>query len=145
MYNGILHAHSGLRWLVLLFLVISIIQAFVNRGNAEIKSSDKRFPLLTLITVHTQLLLGFVLYFISPKVVFSAEAMKDSILRFFLVEHLFGMLVAIILITIGYSKFKKAETPSPMWSKILVFYTIALIIILISIPWPFSQYGGGWG
>lgn len=145
MYNGLLHAHSGLRWLVLLFLIISIIQAFANRGKAEVKASDKRFPLLTLITAHTQLILGFILYFISPKVIFGAEAMKDSILRFFLVEHLFGMLVAIILITIGYSKFKKAETPLPKWSKILVFYTIALIIILISIPWPFTQYAGGWG
>ena len=145
MYNGILHAHSGLRWLVLLFLIIAVVQSFSKRNNAEVKASDKRFPLLTLIMAHTQLVFGFVLYFISPKVVFSGEAMKDSILRFFLVEHMFGMLVAIILITIGYSKFKRAETPRPKWSKILVFYTIALIIILISIPWPFSQYAGGWG
>jgi ABC-type Na+ efflux pump permease subunit len=145
MYNGIIHAHSGLRWLVLIFLIISIIQSIGKRKNAEKLSSDKRFPLLTLIFTHLQLLLGFVLYFISPKVVFSSEAMGDPILRFYLVEHMFGMLVAIVLITIGYSKFKRIESANSAWSKILVFYTIGLILILISIPWPFGEYGGGWG
>lgn len=145
MYNGILHAHSGLRWLVLIFLIIAIIQSFSKRSNVEKLPSDKRFPLLALIFTHIQLLLGFLLYFISPKVVFSSEAMADPILRFFLVEHMFGMLVAIVLITIGYSKFKRLESANQAWSKILVFYTIGLIIILISIPWPFTQYGGGWG
>ncbi|KAA3629910.1 MAG: cytochrome B [Bacteroidetes bacterium] len=135
------HAHSGFRWIVLLLLIITIISAFSKRkSGVAMKSEDKKLPLFTLIATHIQLILGLVLYFISPYVVFAADTMKDSLRRFYTVEHIALMIVAIVLITIGYSKAKKAES----WKPVFTYYLIGLILILISIPWPFRNLGAGW-
>lgn len=141
MYEILKHAHSGLRWIVLALLVVTVISAFSKRksGN-EMKSEDKKMPLFTLIGTHIQLILGLILYFISPYVVFAAETMKDSVRRFYTVEHISLMLIAIILITVGYSKAKKAGS----WKPIFTYYLIGLLLILASIPWPFRNLGAGW-
>ena len=143
MYNGLLHLHSGLRWIVLILILIAIFNSL--RGKDRFGPGDARFPLLAMITTHIQLLVGFSLYFISPKVVFASESMKDPILRFFLVEHLAGMLIAIALITIGYSRMKRALEPKKKHRQVVLFYLIGLAIMLISSPWPFTKYAGGWG
>jgi hypothetical protein len=71
--------------------------------------------------------------------------MSSSFYRFFAIEHIFGMLVAMALVTIGHSKAKKATTDVEKFKKIKVFYTLALIIILATIPWPFREaLGGKW-
>jgi hypothetical protein len=150
MYNGLVHAHSGLRWLVLLFLLMAIVTAWQHWS----KKSDYpqgRWALLGLIFTHLQLVLGLVLYIwnaaaIKSKVQFAdmGAAMSNSIVRFYTVEHISLMLVAIILITIGYSRAKKAA-PAPAGHKTLfTFYLIGLILILVSIPWPFRALGAGW-
>lgn len=139
------HAHSGLRWLVLISLMLAIINAIIKtRGSKTFTASDKKLSLFALIFTHLQLVLGLVLYSISPKVVFAASSMSDRVLRFFLVEHISLMLVAIILITIGYSKSKRALSDSKRFRYILIFYAIGLILILAGIPWPFQNYGAGW-
>ena len=74
----------------------------------------------------------------------SAEAMSDRLLRFFTVEHLVGMLIAITLITIGYSRAKRHSTDLKKFRATFWFYLIGLIVILLSIPWPFQGYGTGW-
>ena len=140
MYNFLLHAHSGLRWLVLIALVIALIQTFMRRGTSG-SIMETKSVLFTFILTHTQLLVGLILYFISPKVVFGANTMSNSMLRFFTVEHLIGMLIAIVLITLGYTKAKKAELP---FNKAFNYYIAAFILILISIPWPFRALGAGW-
>jgi hypothetical protein len=79
------------------------------------------------------------------KVRFFEETMSSSFYRFFAIEHIFGMLVAMALVTIGHSKAKKATTDAEKFKKIKVFYTLALIIILATIPWPFREaLGGKW-
>jgi membrane protein DedA with SNARE-associated domain len=93
---------------------------------------------------HLQLLLGLILYFISPKVVFAASSMKDAFLRFFLVEHIGLMLVAVALITIGFVRSQRAEQPSAKYKSLIIFYSIALVIILAAIPWPFRGLASGW-
>ena len=143
MYNGLLHAHSGLRWLVLLFLLLAIATAWSNWSKKNDYPAGK-MPLLGLIFTHIQLLLGLVLYFMSPKVQFTAGVMKETMLRFYTVEHLVGMLIAVVLITMGYSKAKKAAPAAAGHRKILVFYGIGLLLILLSIPWPFRGLGAGW-
>ncbi len=97
-----------------------------------------------MIMAHFQLLIGIALYFTSPKVVFSASSMKDAVLRFFLVEHPAMMILAIILITIGYVKANKAEDDLKKSRLLMIFFTSALILILAAIPWPFLNYGGKW-
>lgn len=113
-------------------------------GSKTFTTKDKKLGLFALIFTHTQFLLGIILYFLSPKVVFSGIAMKDSVLRFYLVEHLSLMTLAVVLITIGYSKSKKASTDSKKLKLIFGFFLVGLILILAGIPWPFQNYGTGW-
>lgn len=145
MYQLLVHTHSGLRWIVLLTLIIAIFNSFgKTNGSRPFTNRDKRLALMALIFTHLQLILGLILYFISPLVIFSTESMKDETLRFFLVEHLSIMILAIALITIGYSRAKRAIDEGKKFRNILVFYLIGLILILIGIPWPFRYEVAGW-
>jgi hypothetical protein len=146
MYNGLLHAHSGLRWIALFLIIYAIFNAIMaKKQGKEFLKKDKMIGLFTLIAFHTQLLIGLVLLYISPKVVYAEGFMKDPMLRFFGMEHLLMMIISIALITIGYSKSKKAVTSALKFKKITVFYTIALVILLAGIPWPFREaLGAGW-
>ncbi|MCB9360808.1 MAG: cytochrome B [Flavobacteriales bacterium] len=131
MYNGMLHAHSGLRWLVLIFLLLAVIKSFAGWfGKKDFNKSDNLIALLLLSFTHTQMIVGIILYFISSKVVSMGDAMKDSVLRFWAMEHGVTMLIAITLITIGRVKSKKAETSELKFKKGAIFYTIALVLIL---------------
>lgn len=148
MHTGILYVHSWLRWVVLVLLVLAIVQAWMGwKGNKAWTATHKKLNLFTLISIHTQLLLGFALYFIGPwfsqltsntKVV-----MKTRALRYFAVEHLFLMLVAIIVFTIGYGRAKRLTDDNKKHKTAAIFFTIALICILASIPWPFLKNGVG--
>ncbi|MEL6654882.1 MAG: cytochrome B [Bacteroidota bacterium] len=143
MYNMLLHAHSGLRWLVLFFLIAAIVTAW-SSWSKKSEYPVGKMPLFGFIFTHVQLLLGFILYFISPKVQFASGVMKDSMLRFYTVEHISLMLIAIVLITLGYRKAKK-QAPAPEGHKtIFTYYLIGLVLILVSIPWPFRNLGAGW-
>ncbi|WP_421976715.1 cytochrome B [Roseivirga seohaensis] len=144
MYNGLLHAHSGLRWIVLILLLTAIFNAFSKKKSGVWTAKDKKISLFAMVFTHVQLLIGLVLYFISPKVNFVEGFMKDDVLRFFAVEHILLMVVAIVLITIGHSKSKKAVTDAKKFGAIATFYLIGLILILASIPWPFRNLGSGW-
>ena len=95
MYNGLLHAHSGLRWIALFFILAAIIISFTAKGKPY-SAGEKKLALFTLISFHIQLLIGLYLYFTSPKVSFAEGFMKDTLTRFYSVEHIFGMLLAIL-------------------------------------------------
>ena len=148
MYTGLLHTHSLLRWIGLILLVITIIDSY-SRIYRPLKGGNPKFHLFTLISMHLQLVIGFILYFISPVVqgAFAAgTAMTDKVHRFYAVEHLTMMLIAIALITIGYSKAKRKEEISARHKIIFRFYLIAFILIMLAIPWPFREVGAtrGW-
>jgi hypothetical protein len=100
---------------------------------------DDRFALFTLIFVHTQLILGFILYFTSPLVSQGLQdmsaAMKNPVLRFWVVEHLVGMLVSIALITIGRVASKKKLESKTKHRTIFIYFTIGLILMIAVIPW----------
>lgn len=145
MYPFLVHFHSGFRWILLVTLIWAIIRvAGKLSGNHSFTDKDKKMPLFAFISCHIQLLLGLILYFISPKVVFSAEALKNATSRFFLVEHTTTMLLAIIIISVGYIMAKKVAPEKKAFSRIFWAYLIGLILILIGIPWPFMGYGTGW-
>lgn len=142
MYEGLKHAHSGLRWLALILILWAIYNAFTSK---EFNKREKLVNLFSMVSLHTQLLLGFILYFISPRVRFFEGWMKDAAYRFYGLEHLIGMLIAVVIITLGYSKSKRASTVAEKFKPIKIFYIIGLIIILVSIPWPFrANLGGAW-
>ncbi len=144
LYNILKHSHSGLRWVLLLLFVVAFYQLFRAAFMKQSNVCSRRSSLAVLIVSHIQLIIGLILYFISPLVIFMAESMKTSVLRFYLVEHISLMLIAIVLITIGFSKGKKATDPAQGARKTFYYYLIGFILILASIPWPFRNLGAGW-
>jgi len=144
-YPILKHSHSGLRWVVLLFLVGVVLNSGIRYFmKKEFRPVDQGIGLIALSLLHLQLLIGIILYFVSPMVIFSAESMGNALLRFFLVEHSSLMLVAIILTTLGYSLVKKAQTQEAKHLRLFLFFGIGLLIIIVSIPWPWRALGGGW-
>ncbi len=141
MYQALLHTHSGLRWIVLILIIINVIIAAGGlTGNKVFTEKDKKISLFALISTHLQAVLGLALYFISPNVQFSGNTMSNSLLRFFTMEHTLMMLIAIVLVTIGNRMAKAGKVKSVFW-----YYFISLVIILAAIPWPFREaLGAGW-
>ena len=141
MYTGLLHAHSGFRWLVLIVLVVAIslsVYGWIKR--AEWTKSGKSTSLILMILMDIQFLIGLVLYvFLSPmtKAAFSdfGAAMKNEALRFYAVEHILMMVVALALVHIGRSRTKKDITGWKKHRAAAIFYTISLVVILLAIPW----------
>lgn len=145
MNSMLVHAHSGLRWVVLAILVVTIINALIKwRGQKPFTETDRKLNLFALIATHTQLVLGLILYFVSSKVVFSAETMSNPMTRFFTVEHIAAMLIAIILISMGYSRAKRAEVASTKFRLTFIYFLVGLVLILVMIPWPFQAYAANW-
>lgn len=145
LYTILKHSHSGLRWILIILFVFALVGLFrVAFRKKTCYATTKRMALATLITAHVQLILGFILYFISPLVIFSGSSMSNKVLRFYLVEHISLMLIAIILVTIAYSQAKKISDEVRGFRKQFTYYLIAFILILVSIPWPFRGLGAGW-
>jgi len=131
MYNGLLHAHSGLRWLLFLFLVLAIIKAFAGwLTKKEYQKLDNIIALILLSFTHLMGIIGIVLYFISPNVKSMKEAMSDAFFRFWSMEHGLLMLIAIVLITVGRVKSKKATEDLIKHKTGAIFYSIAFVMIL---------------
>ena len=136
--NILLHAHSGLRYVVLALLLAAIFAAYGKWQKAE--QGDSKVYLFALIATHTQLLIGLILFFLSPKVNF--DLIKDKVFRFYTIEHGFMMIIAVILITMGRARSKKLEG-ADKHRTVLIFYGMAVIVILAAIPWPFRNLGAG--
>lgn len=150
MYTGLLHLHSFLRWIALILIVAAFVRSLMGWLNKSAYSSiDNKLSLFSLISVHLQLLIGFILYFISPIVSAGladiGAAMKEPQLRFWTIEHISVMFFAIVLITIGRSLTKRAADDTDKHKKIALFFGFGLLLILMRIPWPFMQIGEGRG
>jgi membrane-associated HD superfamily phosphohydrolase len=147
-HKVLVDVHSVLRYVILVLMLVTIVDSIVRMYKPE-DDADRKLALFSLISLHTQILIGVIIYFISPKIqtiLQAGKVMSDTVSRFWAVEHMVGMILAAVLVTVGYSRSKKQVSH---WAKhrfILVYYTIALIIILLMIPWPFRQMGiaSGW-
>jgi hypothetical protein len=135
MNTGLLHLHNLLRWVITILLLVTIFQSF-SKKQGLVKSS-----LYLLIAAHLTLVIGLYQWYFSVNVGLKGflermggfgAIMKDGFARFWAVEHFLGMVIAIILITIGRGKAKKLNYGAASW-----LYLIAFIIIMVSIPWPF--------
>lgn len=138
MYTGIKHLHSVLAYVLLAVLILSLVYILVSYIQKKpFTEKMRKISLAGLISAHLQLLVGLILYFISPLGIanFSGASMGDSVSRLYMLEHPLTMLIAIILITIGYSKAKRLEDSAQKYKKILLFFGIGLLLILIRIPW----------
>lgn len=136
MYDFIQKFHSGWAYLALLVLVIAVFNSFSGWfSKKEFTAKDKRIALFGLIACHIQFVIGLALYFKSPKGLDALGAMEDADLRLTALEHPLVNLLAIILITIGWSRHKKAVAGDLKFKSISVFYALGLILILSRIPW----------
>lgn len=145
MYQALTFLHSTLRWLVLVSLIVSLYRAYSGyfRKTAFTKT-DNAVRHWTATIAHTQLMVGMTLYFQSPIIKYflnNFSTAKESFdLLFFGVIHSLLMLVAIIIITIGSSLAKRKATSPEKFKTMLIWYALALLIIFIAIPWPFSPF-----
>lgn len=150
LYNVLHHIHSAGRWVVLLLLLFAIINSLI-AGNRPYIRTDNRLGLLLTIAADLMLLIGIILWFVGPwgyKLIQSQGmegVMGNPTSRFYAIEHLVGMLLAIVLIHIGKAQGKKAMSDRAKHRRTLIFYFLALLIILASIPWPFREIGAGRG
>lgn len=148
--SALIHAHSGLRWVALLLLIMAIFNALASQSSGRYEKKDKMINLFAMIMLHIQLLIGLVLYFISYKVKFVEGWMSSDVAggmyRFYGLEHILGMIAAIAIVTMGRSKAeKKLKGTRDKHRRILISYTIGLLIILAMIPWPFREaLRGAW-
>jgi cell division protein FtsW (lipid II flippase) len=143
MYQVILPLHSLIRWFVLISLLFSVYNAYKGwLGNKEFTNFDNSVRYWTATIAQLQLLLGILLYFTSPIVHYFlnnfSEAVRNNELRFFGMEHTAMMLIAITLITIGSLLAKRRKTDKHKFKTIAIWFSIALLIIIVSIPFPFS-------
>ena len=138
--------HSLLRWIVILACLWALLRVWSGFfGRSEWTRKDQMAGLIFTSLLNLQLVLGLILYGISPitrsAMMNFAAAMKDSLLRFYAVEHLAGMLLAVVIAQVGYSMSKRAGTDRGKFLRAAIAYSIAALLILASIPWPFMKYG----
>ena len=139
MLKFILETHSGFAFVVLLILLIAVINALIGfSAKNPFTSKDRRISLFALIAVHVQFVIGLILYFTSPNGLGKIKAVgmggMSSFERLLALEHPLVNLIAIVLITIGWSKHKRAADASKFKS-IAIFYSLGLLLLLSRIPW----------
>ena len=143
MYSAVLIAHSWLRWVVVLTALAAFIRGVQGwSGHRRWSAADDRATLLFTIALDLQVLLGLLLYVVlSPQVAAAITnvgvSMRDAVLRFWLVEHLFGMIVALVLAHVGRVKIRRTGHDGNKYRDTALFVGLALFIILVTIPWPF--------
>ncbi len=136
MYDTLLGLHSGLRYIVLVLLALALLLAIIGLfGKKAYTETNRKVNLFAMIFTHTQFLVGLILYFFSPQVNYAnmAEAMKNAMMRYWTVEHSVLMLFAIILITIGHSRSKKAGPAFNKHRSIALYYGLAILVIVVAI------------
>jgi hypothetical protein len=136
MYEIIQKFHSGWAYLTLLILVVAVLNAIVGLvSKKEFVSKDRKIALFALIVTHIQILVGVILYFVSPLGLASFGQMSDKALRLTSLEHPLINIIAVVLITIGWSKHKKMESSETKFKTFSIYYSLGLLLILSRIPW----------
>ncbi|MFZ1710683.1 MAG: hypothetical protein WAW20_19050, partial [Anaerolineae bacterium] len=137
-------------WLIVLAALASVGRALGGlRGGQAWTALDKRLGIIFTSAMDTQLLIGLLLYFFYSPITLAAlrdmgGAMSQPGSRFFAVDHLFAMLIAVVLAHIGWARAKKASSDSAKFRQIAIFFGLAIVLVLLSIPWPFSSVARPW-
>ena len=147
MYSLILTLHSILRWVVLILAIVAVVRAFIGWfGKKRWTARDNRLGMVLSASMDLQVLLGVILYiFLSPLTTTALQdfgaAMSNELLRYWSLEHVLLMIVALILIHVGRATSKVAEAATSKHKRAAIFFGLATLAILIAIPWPFLSYG----
>ncbi len=143
-----LHLHSVLRWVILILLLVAVYKSLVDK-NKPFTSGHRKTGLFLMITADLMLLIGVYQWITGPHGLKNIQSkgmsvvMKNSVLRFYAFEHFVGMVAAIILIHIGYSYTKKDLPDATKHKRAVLYFGLALLVILTFIPWPFREAGAG--
>jgi hypothetical protein len=139
----VLVLHNIIRWAVLLFGLWTLLNAISGvASKRNYTSGDSRSNFLFMLSCDIQLILGLILYYLNSWVERLKDLgnnMKDANTRFFTMEHGLLMVIALILVHVGRVSVKKAVTPAAKHKRSLIFFGLAIVLILASIPWPFRE------
>ncbi|MCA9605066.1 MAG: hypothetical protein KC619_05705 [Myxococcales bacterium] len=146
LHRILLTVHSGLRWVVLAMILVVLVSAIRGwRSGAEMQKRDRGLKSAAVGLADLQLLLGLVLYATGPWIQTFQEGMghvmRTTQLRFFVVEHVFGMVTAIVVLHVSSVLSKRAAEPKAQHKRLAIGFGVALLIIFASVPWPFMPYG----
>ncbi len=134
MYTGLLHTHSSLRYILLLLLLVVLAKSLVGLiNNKPFEKIDGKLTLWLMIAAHIQLVVGLALYGVSPVVKFGADTMKDSTLRYWAVEHVVVMLIAVVLITLARTSTKRLTLDKAKHKRVFLLTGISLLFIILAI------------
>ncbi len=149
MQKGLVDLHNILRWLILIFLLWSIVKSYSGWKRKKVFSAgDRRTWLFTLIFSHLALVIGLYQVFFGRYGMFTttlpegAPLMKNKFYRFFWIEHPVAMILAITFITLAYGMAKKPIADEQKYKRAFWFFIVALILILAAVPWPFREVVG---
>lgn len=145
MYQTLTFYHSITRWLVLASLIYAIFRAYKGYfSNAVYSKTDNAVRHWTATIAHIQLIIGITLYTQSPLIQYFWKNFSEAILSpdtaFFSLVHITLMMTAIIVVTIGSAMAKRKPTDKKKFKTMFVWFSIALFIISLAIPWPFSPF-----
>ena len=136
MYEIVQKLHSGWAYLALLVLVIAVVNSIIGLSSKkEFAAKDRKIALFALAAIHTQLVIGFIVYFVSPLGFPVLGQMKDAALRLTSLEHPLVNIIGIVLITMGWSKHKKLAESESKFKTFSIYYGLGLVLILSRIPW----------
>jgi hypothetical protein len=143
MYPTLLILHSLFRWLVLGTLIVSIYRAYIGFSNNKTFSKiDNSLRHWTATTAHIQLIIGIILYTKSPLIKYFWGNFNATIhvweVSFFGIVHSLLMITSVVLVTIGSALAKRKKTDREQYKTMLIWFSIALLIVFIAIPWSFS-------
>jgi hypothetical protein len=144
MYTFILAVHNIMRWIVIVLAIIALVRAYWGWfGKREWSLTDRKVGMYFSISMDVQLLLGLILYFgLSPITRAAIQnigaAMAEAGLRFFALEHLFVMLLAVIVVHIGTALSRKADDSMAKHRRAAIWFTLAVLLILVGMPWSRS-------
>jgi hypothetical protein len=149
MQTAILFLHNIFRWVILILLLLSLFNSLSGWQNGKtLGGGSQKLWLFTLISGHINLLIGLYLLFfgrygiVTGGIPEGVQVMKDKFYRFFWIEHPFGMILAVIFITLGRGMVKKPVSDTIKFKRAFWFYLLALIFILATVPWPFREIVG---
>jgi NADH:ubiquinone oxidoreductase subunit 2 (subunit N) len=136
LYAPLKSIHSTIAYLALFLIFLALFNAFIGLMTKRMfKPTDRAISLFGLIIAHVQLVVGLLLWFVSPVGLAGLSQMKESAIRLTALEHPLTNILAIVFITIGWSKHKKEESHNGKYKKIVLFYALGLLLLLSRIPW----------
>ncbi len=149
LYSILLPIHSFVRWLLVIAVVVAVARAFMGWfGKKAFTALDNKIGLAFTSLLDLQLLIGLILYVISPILQTAFQnfggAMGNTQMRFFAVEHILMMVIAVVLAHVGRALSKKASTDLLKHRRAAIWFGLALLVMLLAIPWPFSPVSRPW-